>query len=212
MTTRASHPPIAPRFTDRRIYEHATDGPPSGGALRIALVPGGIGLLAAAAIALTWTASTPVLDGATRAIAWAAAQDGQTAHLVVTAALATIVALAAAFAWRRAVSPRQPIRLPDGSGFIAVDDLAARVAEVVVERPDVRAVTVWVLNRRRHGVEASLDVEVSPNARLQETSAGITARVQSVIQTQAGLALAQTPQIRIRFEELRLHGQRGSTG
>ncbi len=212
MTTRASHPPIAPRFTERRIDEHATDGPPSGGALRIALVPGAIGLLAATAIALTWTASKQVLDGATRAIAWTAAHDGQTAHLVVTAALATIVALAAAFAWRRAASPRQPIRLPDGSGFIAVDDLAARVAEVVVERPDVRAVTVWVLNRRRHGVEASLDVEVSPNARLQETSAGITARVQSVIQTQAGLVLAQTPQIRIRFEELRLHGQRGSTG
>ena len=212
MTTRASHPPIAPRFTERRIDEHATDGPPSGGALRIALVPGAIGLLAATAIALTWTASKQVLDGATRAIAWTAAHDGQTAHLVVTAALATIVALAAAFAWRRAASPRQPIRLPDGSGFIAVDDLAARVAEVVVERPDVRAVTVWVLNRRRQGVEASLDVEVSPNARLQETSAGITARVQSVIQTQAGLVLAQTPQIRIRFEELRLHGQRGSTG
>lgn len=210
MTARADHRPISPRFTDRRIYERAADGPPGGGALQMARWPVGLCLLAAVAIAATWVASGQVLDSAGRAIDWAAVHDGRTAHLIVTAALAALAALSAGAAWVRAVSPRSPIRLPDGSGFIGVDDLAARVGEAVVERPDVRAVTVWVLNRRQRGAEVALDVEVSPDARLQQTSESITARVKAVMQEQAGLALARPPQIRLRYEELRLHGRRSS--
>lgn len=210
MTARADRRPISPRFTDRRIYERAADGPPGGGALEVARWPLLLGLLAAVAITATWVASGQVLEGAGRAIDWAAAHDSRMAHVIVTATLATLAMLSAGVAWVRAVSPRRPIRLPDGSGFIAVDDLAARVGEAVVERPDVRAVTVWVLNRRQRGAEVALDVEVSPDARLQQTSESITARVKSVLQEQAGLALARPPRMRLRYEELRLHGRRSS--
>ena len=163
--------------------------------------------LAALLIAFVWIAPEPALDGASEAIAWLRADDAR-GRAIATTALVALGALGYVAAWTRATSLRRPLQPGDARGAISVDEFASWLRAAVLEQPDVREAAVRVENLHRRGVRISLLLSVTPEARLAETVAEASSRVERVVRDRAGLELAEPPAIELRYEELIL----GSSG
>ena len=157
--------------------------------------------LAALFIAFVWAAPEPALDGASEAIAWLRADD-DSGRAIATTALVALGAIGYVAAWTRATSLRRPLQVGDARGAISVDEFASWLRAAVLEQPDVREAAVRVENLHRRGVRVSLLLSVTPEARLAETVAEASSRVEHVVRDRAALELAGRPAIELRYEEL----------
>jgi hypothetical protein len=175
------------------------------GALRAPLL---VTLVAAAAIAATWAASTPALAGAASGVAWLQAQNDLRAREMLTTVLAAAAALSFVVAWARATSPRRPVRLASGRGRIAVEAVAGELRATLLERPDVVAARVEVENRHRRGLWVSGRLDVTPSARLEETLRAATLATEELVNGRLGVALATAPRFDLRYDELDLRAGR----
>ncbi len=157
--------------------------------------------LAALLIAFVWTAPAPALDGASEAIAWLRA-DSAGRRAIATTALVALGALGYVAAWTRATSLRRPLQVGGERGAISVHEFASWLRAALLEQPDVREAAVRVENLHRRGVRISLLLSVTPQARLAETVAEASSRVERVVRDQAAIELAEPPAIELRYEEL----------
>ena len=158
--------------------------------------------LSAGAVALVWAAPQPALDGASAAIEWLRDRDDTAGRTIATTVLVALAALGYVLAWARASSPRRPVRVGDDRGAIPVDELAGWLRDAVLARPDVCDAVVRVENLGRRGVRVALVLGVTPQARLAETAADTSTRVEEALRERAGLQLEEPPAIELRYEEL----------
>lgn len=172
-------------------------------------------LVAAAAVALAWTAPAAAIGALDRAVAvldnaagWAGRHNDPTGRAVFTTLAVALVALAFVAAWHRASSPRRAVRVAGGRGTIPVDELASCLSAAASDAADVRDATVQVENRHRRGVAVAVTLKVTAEARLQAATAGATARIEAVLAERVGVPLAQPVAVRLRYRELRLHPRR----
>ncbi len=168
--------------------------------------------LAAAAIALAWLAPGAALDGAERALEGARAHDDATARAVLSTLLAAAALLLVVARWGARSSPRRALRLPDGGGRLAVEELAALLRHELAASDAVEAAHVRVENRHRRGVAVAAVVEVAPEARLAGAGAAARARLAEVVEGRIGLALAAPPRVELRYRELRLRPAAAAPG
>jgi len=158
-------------------------------------------VLAALAVAFIWTAPGPALDRAAETIRWLRRQEDATGRAIAT--LGYIVA------WTRVSSPRRRLRIDGGRGTIAVDELAARLREAVLETPQLREAAVRVANRHRRGVSVRATLSVTPDARLAETADAAREAIAETLRERTGLPLAEPPEIELHYEELILSQRKG---
>jgi hypothetical protein len=173
--------------------------------LRGPLIVAGVG---AAAIAAAWGGSVTVLAGAASGVAWLEAHNGDQARQLLTTVIAATVALSFVAAWARATMPRRPVRLAGGRGRIAVGEIEERLRAALLAQPDVVGARVEMENRRRHGVWVTARLDVTPDARLEETLRGATLLTEDLVLGRLGLALATVPQFDLRYDELDLKAGR----
>lgn len=161
-------------------------------------------LFALAGTVALWTASTAILDGAGATLDWLRAHDDPTGRALVTTIFATATLLNLVLVWSRASSPRRPVRVGRDGSTIAVDELAEWLRQALLERADVADATVRVENLHRRGLGVAMVLEVTAEARLEETGDAATALVERLIGERAGLPLHEPPQVELRYRELNL--------
>lgn len=164
-------------------------------------------LLLAGVAVLVWTAPQPALDGATRAIVWLGHREDTAGRAIATTVLAALGAVGYVLAWARTASPRRAVRVGDGRGTIPVEDLAEGLRYTMLEQPDVCEALVRVDNLHRRGLRVALLLDVTPEARLAETAAIASSRVEEALRQRSGLELAEPPVIQLRYRELILRGE-----
>jgi hypothetical protein len=160
-------------------------------------------------IAGTWLASEPALAGAADAIAWAQRENSAAARAMVSVALGALAALGVVAAWAYAVAGGRPVRVGNGRGSMALDELGAWVRDALEARPDVLEAQVRLRNRQRRGVGVTLRLWVAADARLAETTRAAEATMQAVLGAQAGVRIATPVAIELRYEELLMRARRG---
>ena len=171
---------------------------------------GGLVLVTGGIVAAIWTVSAPVLEGAARGSDWLHAHNSAAGRLSVTVVVLAISALAGVVWWDRAHAPRRPLTLPGEGGTIELDALEWRLATELTERPDIDAATVSMRNRGRRGVSVELDLRVTPDATLQTVADDATVAVGALLHEQLDARLAEPPQVRLHYEELRLDRRRAA--
>ena len=164
-------------------------------------------LFALAATVAVWTASAAILDGAGGTLDWLRAHDDATGRALVTTILATATLLNIVLAWWRTSSPRRPVRVGRDGSTIAVDELAEWLRQALLERADVADATVRVENLHRRGVRVAVVLEVTAEARLEETGDSAAALVDRLIGERAGLPLDEPPHVELRYRELDLRSR-----
>ncbi len=188
--------------------------PAARGAARRRALPGAlrgpllVTALVAAALAVTWAASVPALAAAASAVAWLRSRDDGSGRAALTVVLAAGAALAFVVAWARATAPRRPVRLAGGRGRIAIGEVEDCLQAMLLERPDLVAASVEVENRHRRGVWVSARLDVTPDARLEDTIDAATHAVEELVYRRLGLDLAGPPRFDLRYDELDLRAGR----
>jgi hypothetical protein len=168
-----------------------------------------VGIVAALLIGATWTAWAPALTSASEALAVLAGRehDGQTRQSA-TVALGGVAILAFVAAWWRASHPRRPVRLSDGRGRMAVDAIAGRLREAILELPHVRQAEVAVENRGGGRVRVRAWLRVAPDARIDDALDGVDDAADWLVHHRLGLLLAEPPLVDVRYDELDLRAGR----
>ncbi len=164
-------------------------------------------LFALAATIALWTASTAILNAAGGTLDWLRAHDDPTGRALVTTIFATATLLSFVLVWWRASSPRRPVRVGGGGSTIAVDELAEWLRQALLERADVAGATVRVENLHRRGIRVAVVLEVTAEARLEQTGDAAAALVERLIGERAGLPLDEPPQVELRYRELNLRSR-----
>jgi hypothetical protein len=164
-------------------------------------------LFALVATVALWAASTAVLDGAGGALDWLRAHDDPTGRATATTILATATLLNLVLVWWRASSPRRAVRLGRGGSTIAVDELAEWLRQALVGREDVADATVRVENLHRRGLRVAVVLEVTAEARLEQTGDAAATLVEHLLGERVGLPLDEPPQVELRYRELNLRSR-----
>ena len=164
-------------------------------------------LFALAATVAVWSASTAILDGAGGTLDWLRVHDGPAGRALVTTILATATLLNLVLVWWRASSPRRPVRVGRRGSTIAVDELAEWLRQALLERADVAEAMVRVENLHRRGLRVAVVLEVTAEARLEETGDSTAALVEQLIGERAGLPLDEPPKVELRYRELNLRSR-----
>ena len=100
------------------------------------------------------------------------------------------------------------MRLPGDRGTIAVEELAQRLRDAAHDDHEVRDAEVLVMNRQHRGVRVTAWLDVTADARLGETAAAASERIESVLNEQVGVRLAEPVAVRLRYHELRMRPRR----
>lgn len=182
--------------------------PPHPSTRRLWLAPAVFAALAAALVALLWTAPSLALDVAERAVAWLRDHDDGGGRAIATTVLAATVALAFIAAWARATAPGRPVALAGGRGRVGVSELGSHVREALLEQPHVADAAVRVENRGRRGVAVAVLLHVTPDARLEQAVEATTHCVRETLADRAGVPLAAPPAVELRYRELVLRTPR----
>jgi len=161
-------------------------------------------LVLCAVVAATWLASAPILDGASRALAWAAAHNDPRGRGVFTVICVGLALLGGVVAWGRASSPRRPVRLADGRGRMAMDEIAGRLEDVILERPEIRSARVVVTNRHRRGLRVEARLGVSPETRIDATITAFEAATEALLHRDLVTPMESRPRVDVRYDELDL--------
>jgi len=166
-----------------------------------ALIVGGL-------VLLIWGASIEALALAGGVVAWLESRNAPAGRAVATTVVLAAAALALVAAWGRATSLRRAVRLPGGRGTIRVEEVEARLCELLAERRDVVAAEVRVQNRHRRGLRVAARLHVTADARLAETIRAATLLTEELTSGRLGVALAAPPEFDLRYEELDLRAGR----
>ncbi|MDO9443841.1 MAG: hypothetical protein Q7K37_00865, partial [Dehalococcoidia bacterium] len=191
--TATAAPPAyrSPRGSRRRAYR---------GALLLAIACG-------AAVAVTWAADEAVLRGVRDGAGWALERTDDQARSITTVVFASIAALGLVAAWGRATHPRRAVRLSDGRGRMAVDEIAGALRESLLERADMRSAEVRVENRHRHGIRVHAWLRVTRDARIDEVLEAVDRATEALAQ-RLDMTLAELPLVDVRYDELDLRAGR----
>lgn len=191
------------------VSEHDAYRQPRDGFFRTYRVPLLLAMVWASLIAAVWVAWTPALEGiedGARALAKRDG-DGQT-QVSVTVALGAVALLGFVVAWGRATHPRRAVRLSRGRGRMAVDDVAGRLRDAILELRAVREAEVNVENRGRRGLLVHVWMRLAADARIDDTLDQVDAAADWVVHDRLGLLLAEPPLVDVKYDELDLRAAR----
>lgn len=174
------------------------------GAYRGALL---LAFACAAAVAVTWAADEAVLRGVRDGAGWALERTDDRAQSIATVVFASVATLGFVAAWGRATHPRRAVRLSDGRGTMAVDEIAGALRESLLERADIRSAEVRVENRHRHGIRVHAWLRVTRDARIDEVLEAVD-RAAEALARRLGMTLTELPLVDVRYDELDLRAGR----
>jgi len=171
-------------------------------------------LLASALIAVVWLAPVAALDASAEAVAWLELRLTPSGQALATIALGTIALLALVIAWARRTALARPVNLPAG-GRIAVDEVAARLTQMIEERDDVRRAEVRIDNLHRRGLRVSTTLHVTAQANLTGAIQTVSEAAELLLHGHLLVRLSSPPSVELHFDELdlrsgRVHDQRTS--
>ena len=166
-----------------------------------------LALACAAAVAVTWAADEAILRGMRDGAGWALERTDDRARSIATVVFAAVAALGLVAAWGRATHPRRAVRLSDGRGRMAVDEIAGALRGSLLERADMRSAEVRVENRHRHGIRVHAWLRVTRDARIDEVLEAVD-RATEALARRLGMTLAELPLVDVRYDELDLRAGR----
>ncbi len=161
----------------------------------------------AAAVALTWLAGQEVLRGVRDGAAWLIAHADDRGRAIATVLFASVGAFGFVAAWGRTTHPRRAVRLADGRGRMAVDELAGALRLDLLARADIREAEVRIENRHRRGIRVAARVLVTRDARIDDVLDAVD-EAALALGDRVGVPLAETPLIDVRYDELDLRAGR----